>query len=339
MLWQDYTVKCMKRTLTFLTALLLTVAAVAAENSQTIGQPGPVSRDSGFAMKGWFVWCGSVIKVGNEYDMFASRWPDATKFPEGYRNNSEIVRAVASRPEGPYVFQEVVIGQRAAGKWDSGMAHNPVIYKVGDTFVLYYIGSDVGSHYRRIGIVTAKAITGPWTRSDQPLNLGTTIDANNPSACFEADGSVKLIWRTASLRVCISTAPSFEGPYTLANSNVWPKAQLEDFFFFKLGSQYHVICEDNASKVTGHSRWGAHLVSANGIDGWKPAPDPVAYDHRIQWTEGGDLIATRRERPWVLIEDGKPTYLFTAIWDGQRSWNQSVPLIPPLNIDPRETKP
>ena len=318
------------RLLIFLTAWLLPLAAFGADESQLDLQTGPVSKNSGFSMPGYFVWCGSVIKVGNEYDMFASRWPAATKFPEGYRNNSEIVRAVSSKPEGPYVFQEVVIGKRAAGKWDSGMAHNPEVYKTGDTYVLYYIGSDVGSHFRRIGMATARAITGPWTRSDQPLDLGTTVDANNPSACFEADGSVKLIWRTANLRVCISTAPSYAGPYTLANGNVWPKAQLEDFFFFKYGGNYHVICEDNASKVTGHSRWGAHLVSANGIDGWKPAPNPVAYDHTIQWTEGGDLIATRRERPWYLIEDGKPAYLFTAIWDGQRSWNQPVPVVPSL---------
>jgi hypothetical protein len=319
----------MKRILILLTSLLLPVLAFGGDAPQLVGQPGPVSKASGFAMKGWFVWCGSVIKVGNEYDMFASRWPEESKFPEGYRDHSEIVRAVATRPEGPYVFQEVIIGKRAAGKWDSGMAHNPVIYKVGDTFVLYYIGSDVGSHFRRIGMATAKAVAGPWTRSDQPLDLGVAGDANNPAACFEADGRVKLMWRTANLRVCISTAPSFAGPYTVANGNVWPAAKLEDFSFFKLDGVYHAICEDNAAKVTGHDRWGAHLFSPDGVNNWKPWSDPVFYDHRIQWTEGGDLIATRRERPWVLLENGKPTYLFNAVFDGQRSWNQPVPLVAP----------
>ncbi len=319
----------MRSPIAFLTALLLLTAAFGDELHST-DRSRAVSKQSGFTMKGWFVWCGSVIKVGNEYDMFASRWPEETKFPEGYRAHSEIVRAVASRPEGPYVFKDVIIGRRAAGKWDSAMAHNPAIYKTGDTFVLYYIGSDVGSRYRQIGIATAKAISGPWTRSDKPLNLGISSDANNPAACFEADGSVKLIWRTANLRVCISTAPSFAGPYTLANSNVWPGAKLEDFSYFKTASGYHVICEDNASQVTGHDRWGAHLFSPDGLNGWKPWRAPIAYDHSIHWIEGGDLVATRRERPWVLIEDGKPTYLFTAVFDGQRAWNQPVPLVPPL---------
>ena len=40
------------------------------------------------------------------------------------------------------------------------MAHNPAIYRVGDGFVLFYIGSDEGSRYRQIGIATAPAVTG-----------------------------------------------------------------------------------------------------------------------------------------------------------------------------------
>lgn len=297
-----------------------------ADAGDLAGRIGPVAKGTGFAMEGWFVWCGSVIKVGGSHHLFASRWPEATRFPEGYRTHSEIVRAVAPRAEGPYQFQEVVIGGRETGKWDSGMAHNPAIYKAGDTFVLYYIGSDVGSRHRQIGIATAPAITGPWTRRDQPLDLGLASDANNPSACFEPDGSVKLIWRTADLRVCISTAPSYEGPYTMANSNAWPDARLEDFFFFKRDGAYHVICEDNVGKITRHERWGAHIVSPDGMAGWKVANEPVVYDHRLRWTDGGEFNATRRERPWLLVEDGRITHLFTAVYDGRRTWNQPVPI-------------
>jgi hypothetical protein len=319
-------------TLALLLASPLPAAAQGRGDFQIAPQLGAVAKGTGFAMEGWFVWCGAVIKVGADYHMFASRWPEATKFPDGYRAHSEIVRAVAPRPEGPFVFQEVVIGKREAGKWDSGMAHNPAIYRTGATFVLYYIGSDVGSRYRQIGIATAPAITGPWTRRDQPLDLGVASDANNPSACFEPDGSVKLIWRTVDLRVCISTARTYAGPYTLANGNAWPAARLEDFFFFQRGGEYHVICEDNVGKVTGHERWGAHLFSADGVTGWKPWREPVAYDHRIRWTDGGEFEPRRRERPWFLIEDGALTYLYTAVYDGQRTWNQPVPLLSPAAV-------
>src|SRR5271170_98149 len=106
------------------TAALLLLANCLASDSEPpanssvgIGPDafGPVAKGTGFAIDGYFVWCGSVIKVGDAYEMFASRWPTNTKFPDGYRQHSEIVRAEAPRPEGPYVFQEVVIGKRAAG--------------------------------------------------------------------------------------------------------------------------------------------------------------------------------------------------------------------------------
>ena len=294
----------------------------------------PVAKGTGFAMDGYFVWCGSVIKVGDAYEMFASRWPTSTKFPEGYRQHSEIVRAEASRPEGPYVFKEVVIGKRAAGKWDSAMAHNPAVYQVGGTFVLYYIGSDVGSSHRQIGIATAPAVAGPWTRRDKPLDLGHDVDANNPAAYFEPDGSVKLVWRTVDLRVCESVAKSFDGPYTLANKRLWPAAKIEDFFMFKKGATYHLICEDNVGKLTGHDRkWGGHLISDDGITHWRPAEQPVAYDDTIRWADGTDFKPVRRERPWLLIDGGKITYLFTAVFDGKKTWNQPVPLSTPLDVD------
>ena len=294
----------------------------------------PVPERSGFKMDGYFVWCGSAIQVGGEYHAFAARWPVGTGFPDGYRQYSEIVRAVASRPEGPYAFAEVVIAKRPAGKWDSAMAHNPAIYRVGNGFVLFYIGSDEGSRYRQVGIATAPAITGPWSRRDAPLDLGVATDANNPAACFEPDGSVKLVWRTVDLRVCISVAGSVAGPYRLAADTMWPAGKLEDFFFFKHGGMYHIVCEDNVGQVTGHVRWGAHLCSDDGLTGWRKWEHPIAYDHRIAWAEGGELHPKRRERPWLLIEGGAATFLFTSVYDGTRAWNQPVPITPPFPVDP-----
>lgn len=311
----------------FLGALSIVISLSTAAIEEPLRERlQPVSRDSGFHMPGYFVWCSSAIKVGDTYHLFAARWPEATTFPEGYRRHSEIVRATATKTEGPYTFQEVVIGARTAGKWDSGMAHNPAIYQVGDKFILFYIGSDVGQSYRQIGCATAPAITGPWTRSDHPLDLGCASDANNPSACFEPDGSLKLIWRTKDLRVCLSTAPNFAGPYQVANTNVWPKARLEDFFFFKQDGRWHLLCEDNAGSVTGHARWGAHLVSKDGIRDWQPLYADADYDHTIRWTDGAEFHPVRRERPWLLFENGRATCLFTGVYDGQRTWNQPVPI-------------
>ncbi len=316
-------------------------AALAAEDLNGAAfaarlQAAPVG--SGFRMPGYWIWDGSVVKVGDTYHLFAARWPKGHPFPEDYRWHSEIVRATAKNPLGPYTFQEVVIGKRDRAFWDSNMAHNPTIHRIGDTYVLYYIGSDDHTlqpggklPLRRIGFATAKSITGPWTRSDRPL---IPEDSNNPAVCLEEDGSVKLLYRTADLRVRIATAPSFRGPYTLRNDQVWAAARLEDFDYFKRDGRYYILCEDNVGGVTGHDRWGALLVSADGVSGWHPVDRTAAYDHAIPFTDGSVLDCNRRERPQLLTEDGAVTVLFTSVYDGQDTWCQPVPVAPPLRLAP-----
>jgi hypothetical protein len=65
-------------------------------------------------------------------------------------------------------------------------------------------------------------------------------------------------------------------------------------------------------------------------------PEPLAYDHTIRWTEGGSFTATRRERPWLLIEDGGATCLLTGVYDGVNTWNQPVPIAPSWPVNPAE---
>jgi len=282
-----------------------------------------MERGTGFRMPGYHVWCGSAIRVDNRYHLFVARWPKGMS----YMNASEIVRATADRPEGPYQFQEVVLGKRAKSKFDSSMAHNPAIYQTPEGYALFYIGVDESHSWgdRRIGVATAQSIEGPWQRSDHPLDLGFDCDANNPAALIEADGSVKLIWRDMELRVFISVAPHILGPYQLANDNVFPGIPLEDFYFYRRGDMYHLICEDNVGALTGHARWGAHLVSVDGVSDWQIGEPLIMYDHTIRWTDGTVLQPTRRERPWLLLENGVATHLFTNC---AMCWEIDVPVMP-----------
>jgi len=321
---------CSRCALFTLLTMSMTVTAPADDALPIRQRLQPVAKASGLHIDGYFVWCGSALKVDQTYHLFASRWPESTGFPEGYRTHSEIVRATASRPEGPYTFQEVVLTKRDPQHWDSGMQHNPVIYRVGATFALFYNASAEGARYRQLGVATADRITGPWQRRQQPLDLGVATDANNPAACIAADGSLKLIWRDSKLRVFISAAPSVQGPYKVINDNVWPTARIEDFFLFDSGGTYHLVCEDNAGSITGQSRWGGHLQSTDALGVWQPGAPAALYDHEIRWDDGTSLHATRRERPWLLIEDGQITCLFTSVYDGQRTWNQAVPIRPPV---------
>ncbi len=291
---------------------------------------------SGFKMEGYWVWCGSMIKVDSVYHLFAARWPKFSQFPEGYRDHSEIVRATSKSPLGPFDYKEVVIGERDSVFWDANMAHNPTIHKIGDEFVLFYIGSDFTTYQeqsksllRRIGYATSISINGPWDRCDKPI---IETESNNP-AFLNEHGKVKLMFRNAQLRVLIAEAATYKGPYKIVNENVWPDCRLEDFYLFKANKQYHMICEDNVGGVSGHERWGVHLYSANGTDDWKKYAPLIVYNHTIGLENDSVIHCIRRERPQLLIQDNKITHIITSVYDGKDSWSQPVRLKHPILTD------
>lgn len=296
----------------------------------------PVSESSGFKMDGYWVWGGSIIKVDSAYHMFASRWPKKEEFPTGYTNDSEIVRATSKSAEGPYEFQEIVIGERDSIYWDANMAHNPTIHKIGEHYILFYIGSDFKKQdgwppfHRTIGYATSESINGPWHRSDDPV---IAQESNNPAVYIEKNGNIKLMFRSADLRVLMATSQSYGEPFTIVNDNAWPQCKLEDFYLFKLNDQYHCICEDNVGEVSGHIRWGIHLYSDDGIREWKEYDPLVVYDHEIKYEDGSSQHFTRRERPQLLITEGEITHLITGVYNGKDSWCQPVQLRKPISIE------
>ena len=215
------------------------------------------------------------------------------------------------------------------------MAHNPTIHKIGEGFVLFYIGSDFSTLrasdkrlLRRVGYATASTIEGPWTRAEKPI---IDEESNNPAILMDGP-KIKLLYRDEELRVVLAEADHFNGPYQIVNNNVWPESKIEDFYLFKKDNLYHFICEDNVGKVTGHERWGAHLYSENGIDNWKRYKEVVAFDHDIKFTNDSVLHCVRRERPQLLIENGQIVSLITAVYTGTESWCQPVELYPPVDL-------
>lgn len=295
-----------------------------------------VPEESGFKMDGYWVWGGSMIRVDSTYHLFASRWVKNMDFPREYRQDSEIVRAISNSPTGPFKFEEVVIGERDSSYWDGNMAHNPTIHKIGDEYVLFYIGSDYSTYrnnsgylLRRIGYASSKSITGPWKRSDEPI---IEQESNNPAILNEA-ASVKLLFRDAPLRVSLAESDNYKGPYKIVNDNLWSECKLEDFYLFKANNQYHIICEDNVGGVSGHVRWGVHLYSTNGVNDWKKYDPVVVYDHEIKFENEQTLHCERRERPQFLIVNGEITHLITGVYDGENSWCQPVKLKKSIKLD------
>ena len=135
------------------------------------------------------------------------------------------------------------------------------------------------------------------------------------------------------VKVFLAEAEHYSGPYKLVNSNLWPEARIEDFYLYKSKRRYHLVCEDNVGKVSGHERWGVHLVSKNGVNDWKRDRKVVVYDHDIRYTDGSVLHCVRRERPQFLVENGKITVLITSVYDGKDTWSQPVILKKPIRLN------
>ena len=173
------------------------------------GRLEPAVLGGGFELPDYWVWCGAPIRDEDGlYHLFASRVPKELVFHPGWLYCSEIVRAEADTAAGPYRFAEVVLPARGSEFFDARCTHNPHIRKVGDTYLLLYMGttydgptptperqevrSSARSHAtwarKRIGLATSTSVHGPWKRLVEPLleprpGGWDAIATTNPSLC------------------------------------------------------------------------------------------------------------------------------------------------------------
>ena len=93
--------------------------------------------------------------------------------------------------------------------------------------------------------------------------------------------------------------------------------------------------------MTGHERFGAELVSKDGVH-WETNHPVTAYTHTIRWTDGTETEVDRRERPEFFNADagadrkgtGQPTHLVSAVQVGSHTWCSVVPLATPAVVRP-----
>lgn len=283
-----------------------------------------VKNNSGFKMDGYFIWCGSAIKGDNgKYYLFASRWPEETGFPDGYMTNSEIALASADKPDGEYKFEKVIIAKREGNFWDSMMAHNPFITKIGNKYVLFYIGScDGRGETRKIGYAYSENIEDGWIRSDEPIELPD--NANNPAVIDDENGNVLLYFRDGRLKVSVGCAKSYDRKFEILNDNLFDKGKIEDMFLFKKDGKFFMVCEDAEGVYTGLSKGGVIFSSSDGINF---EFDSKGYGYDIEYENGDKLTLQRRERPFILF-NGDKKYLFTSakiggedVLTGGKTWN------------------
>jgi len=292
----------------------------------------PPRRDSGLRIPGKNVWCASVIAAGGKWHMFSSVWPiredaeryDPVELLQNYWKLSTIVRAEADSPEGPYAYKELVLEGLGGDHWIHECCHNPCMIQVGDNYVLYFQTKGRDHNDRYIGYATAKNIDGPWLPAVRPLTLGYNV--NNPSACLESDGRIRLAFRTPAMKIAVAEAEAYDAPYRVVNPDICPGIALEDPFLYRQGGKYHMVIEDNKGRLTGAVRHGAHLVSDDGINFEIFHPEKKAYTHTVEWQDGGKTTFDRRERPWLILQEGVPTHLVTGVLKDHEAWSLVQPL-------------
>jgi len=325
----------------------------------------PASKSSGFRQDDYWVWCGSPIRgEDGKYHLFASRWPHRYAFFTGYQVYSEIVRAVADTPAGPYRFAEVVLPVRGEQFWDGRMTHNPTIHHWRGQYLLFYIGStykganpsvadlangstaQTRESYSKIciGLATSSSVKGPWRRLDEPIlrPRAGKWDASivtNPAPCVRPDGRIIMIYRSNTkngLRLGVAAAARYDQPFERVSDDPVELfangAGVEDPYLWWNGDHYEAIMKDMSGAITGERHAGVHAASADGL-AWTLKPQPKAYSRTIRWDDGSTTIQGSLERPQLLFDGGRPTHLFAATGDGpggfehaNNTWTMVIPL-------------
>jgi alpha-L-fucosidase len=320
----------------------------------------PAPLDGGLRMKDYWVWCGSVVKgEDGRFHMFASRWPRGLSFGPHWLTNSEIVRAVSDQPEGPYVFQEVVLPPRGAQYWDGRMTHNPAVCKYKNQILLFYTGTTyqgetptpdhpttedsalkLDAHrHERVGVAIANSVYGPWKRLDKPIldvRPGTWEQylISNPAPFVTPEGKIMLYYKgVEKLRthaIGLAAADDPEGPYVRLTDKPFDIGiSAEDPTIWYENGQYRALMLDTGMKYS--DKEIIYAVSKDGLH-WEAEPNPVAISRNILWEDGIVRRMASTERPSVLVQNGKSTHAFFATGEtakGRRSsWNMVIPLKP-----------
>ena len=297
-------------------------------------------------MEGYYVWCNSPIEgPDGKIHMFFSRWVDKKKMG-GWISGSEICHAVADSPEAEFKFTDVILAPRGPGFWDGTTCHNPSIKFVDGKYCLFYMGNSNGkTNTKRIGLATATSLNGPWTRPDAPLLEAGATGAwddhctTNPAFIKHPNGQYWLFyksWNTAEYenskdpvvrgnrKYGLAIADKLEGPYVKYKGNPVVdfssrpnNAQLEDAFVWLDKGRFKMLARDMG--IFNHE-YGLLMESKNGMK-WKE-PQVAYYDANhygiVQPPPPSYLKKYGRfERPQLLFQNGKPTYLFTASQGGK----------------------
>mmetsp|Transcript_48915 Transcript_48915/g.140087 ORF Transcript_48915/g.140087 Transcript_48915/m.140087 type:complete len:521 (-) Transcript_48915:44-1606(-) len=298
-------------------------------------------------------WGGLPIKgPDGRYHLFVSQLVKNCMLT-AWNPASEVVRAVADDPMGPYTYAETVFGT---------FHHNPTVRyltpKQSGTgrplYVIYMIGADrsppSGSGSRctmphegdahhlegHITVAWSESVLGPWKKSKSALISDGDPNAwdamvTNPAPVFPFQNETAYIFYRGTQwpvndqeRIGVSKAQLWSGPFArLGEQSIFTgrhddsKTFLEDPFVWRdhKGRGYKGLFH-------GHFDENGYLAFAEHIEGpWRFSEIP-AYTNVIEVVGDNDVNMKQRERPQLLFDEktGEPSILFTGVTPPQSSF-------------------
>lgn len=308
----------------------------------------PVQARSVLSHPDWFIWGGGIVRTADGIcHLFVARWPKKEGF-NAWVTHSEIVRATAPDPLGPYTMQEPIFGRRP-GFWDADNLHNPLIQEFGGKYYLYYSGNYgprdgtkagwwIHRNNQRAGVAVANHPAGPWQRFDKPLIEPTPggtdhLLTNSPTVAHRRDGKYVLIYKGVSdgpkpfggkVRMHVALGDSPTGPFVKQPGTVFGHETLQfptdDNYIWAQDGRLYAIVKDYRGVYTQQARPNSPekeslvlFTSDEGLD-WRLAAHPFVSDFHIRWADGrvSDRLH-RLDQPQVWLENGKPSVLFLAV--------------------------
>ena len=313
---------------------------------------GKLPHAAVFEEEGYYVWCTSLVKHGDTYYLFYSRWKKEYGF-EAWVSHSEIALASSKELFGKFRFEKVLFSKETSNTWDRDCFHNPTVLSWKGKYYLYYMGNfgdgDFWSHRnrQRIGLAVADHPMGAWTRREAPL-IDVSEDGfdclmtSNPSVAVLPDGRIAMIYKGVGREkplpkggpvVCgMAYAEHPEGPFTKTGIPVMQNPNhpwsVEDPFLFVENGKLYAIVKDFQGYFTGTGSTSLALFEADDKGDFVPTEEPLAMTLCLP-TEVGEIPVKRLERPQIYFENGVPRALLLAVkpLEGDRSYAVRIPFV------------
>lgn len=297
----------------------------------------------------YFNWCSSIIRdKQGTYHLFYSRWPKKYGF-FAWLTHSEIAHATARQADGPYLKAKTVL-QARKGHWDQITAHNVRVNRFNNRYYLYYISTNSDtvtlneeklqeiartgySHpywnllrsNQRTGVAESSSLYGPWERKEKPMiePHGPIYTVTvNPSVCQGKDQRYYLIVKGDNqpsgkrhLIQAVGTSDSPTGPFVLEDKPAFADIPTEDVcsWYDKERERFYALFHAHGGNFIGL------ITSTDGIH-WEKAQHYVVCKKEIPLTDGTIMKVDRMERPFLYLENGKPTMLSFGVKKGNNAF-------------------